>query len=64
MNAVLTEAQQLVFDQLVLGKTNREIGVAIGSTEKTVKCHITEILKKFGCDSRCRVVAKHYRREL
>lgn len=66
--AVLTEAlthkQRLVFDQLVLGKNNKEIATAVDATEKTVKQHITAILKKFGCDSRCRLVARHYRGEL
>lgn len=62
--AVLTAAQRLVFDQLLLGNNNREIAAAIGCAEKTVKQHITAILQTFGCDSRCRVVAKHYRGEL
>lgn len=61
MNAVvLTESQQLVFDQLILGKSNRQIGAATGTSEKTVKQHITHILKKFGCETSREVIARHY----
>lgn len=65
MSAVpLTEAQRAVFERLILGETNRQIGVALGTAEKTVKQHITVIMRKFGCDNRCKVMAKHYRGEL
>lgn len=56
----LTEAQQKVYDQLVLGKTNAAIGLAVQLTEKTVKSYVTAILKHCGCTSRCEVIARHY----
>lgn len=59
----LTARQRRVFDQLVLGKTNLEIAQAVCLTEKTVKGYVTKILKTFGCDSRSRLIARHYREQ-
>jgi DNA-binding NarL/FixJ family response regulator len=57
----LTASQRRVFDQLILGKTNLEIAKAVFLAEKSVKGHVTAILKAFNCDSRSRLIARHYR---
>ena len=62
--ATLNNGQQRVFDLLVKGLNNKEIASATGCTLGTVKTHLTAIFKFFNCDSRCRLVAKHYRGEL
>ena len=57
----LTKRQRQVFDQLIEGKSNEEIAVALDCAVKTVKTHITPILQIFGCDSRCKLIVKHYK---
>lgn len=41
-----------VFQELRLGKTNKQIGAVLGIAEKTVKASITGILKKTQLDNR------------
>jgi DNA-binding NarL/FixJ family response regulator len=61
---LLTDAQRIVFSYLVKGMNNKEIATQTGRTIGVVKTRMTAILKFFNCDSRCRLVAKHYRGEL
>ena len=61
--AALTVCQRAVFDQLVQGKSNRDISAVVRKTEKTVKAHVTAIFKHFGCASRAELIARHYRGE-
>jgi DNA-binding NarL/FixJ family response regulator len=56
----LTDTQRRVFDHLVLGKSNKEIASAVSLAEASVKGHITAIMTKFNCKSRCKVIARHY----
>lgn len=56
----LTDTQRRVFALLVLGKSNLEIATAVNLAEKSVKTHVTAILKTFGCESRAKVIARHY----
>jgi DNA-binding CsgD family transcriptional regulator len=60
----LTDMQQRVFDRVILGESPREIAARLGSAEKTVKAHLTAILKKYGCDNRARLISKYYREQL
>lgn len=46
-------AQKLVADQLLLGKSNDEIAIAIHVSPKTVKFHLTHLYLKAGAKS-CR----------
>lgn len=62
----LTERQAEVLAQVVLGKSNREIGQALGISEGTVKIHITAVFKSLGVTSRTQalvVVSKLNRQE-
>jgi len=37
---------------MVAGKINKEIGLALGATEGTVKVHVSHILQKLGASGR------------
>jgi len=50
--APLTPRQQDVLDLLVRGKTNKEIALALGLGEGTVKIHMTAIFRYFGVNNR------------
>lgn len=60
----LTLAQRRVFDLMVQGNTNKQIGRVMERSEKTIKAHVTEILKAAGCDSRGQLIVKHYQNTL
>lgn len=49
--AALTPREQEVFDLLVTGMLNKQVGAALGTTERTVKAHRAQILRKLGVDS-------------
>ena len=52
----LTVAQRRVFDLLVQGLSNREIGQLLGLTEGTVKLHVSKILRCLGVTNRSQAV--------
>lgn len=52
----LTIAQKRVFNLLVLGLSNREIGQSLGLAEGTVKLHVSKILRSLGVTSRSQAV--------
>lgn len=60
----VAQMQQSVFDRLICGDSNKEIAVVIQRSEKSVKAYVTALLNKHGCESRARLIAKHYRGEL
>lgn len=49
--AALTPREREVFAHLLTGKLNKQIGAAIGITEKTIKYHRANVLRKFGVTS-------------
>jgi DNA-binding CsgD family transcriptional regulator len=48
----ITPAEQLVVNQLMLGKSNPEIAAALNLSIKTVKHHLGNVFKKRGVESR------------
>jgi|APMI01.1.fsa_nt_gi DNA-binding NarL/FixJ family response regulator len=60
----LTIAQRRVFNLLVMGLSNREIGQSLGLTEGTVKIHVSKILRVLGVTSRSQAVIVAARRGL
>ncbi|MBZ5479925.1 response regulator transcription factor [Bacillus sp. T_4] len=48
----LTKREKDVLKEIVKGKSNKEIGVALHITEKTVKTHVSNILSKLGVQDR------------
>jgi len=55
--AALSPAERLVAVHLMEGLTNREIGVALGKSEATVKNQVSAILHKLGVPTRARLIA-------
>jgi FixJ family two-component response regulator len=51
--AMLTERERQVFELIVAGRLNKEIAAALGTTEKTIKFHRGNLMRKMGA----RVVA-------
>jgi two-component system response regulator FixJ len=49
--ALLTSRERQVFDLLVVGKSNKEIGYKLGISQKTVDFHRANILEKMGVNS-------------
>ena len=64
VGTALTEAQRKVLKEVLKGSNTREMAAVLGISEKTVKAHVSVLLSKFKCDSRARLIAKHYRGEL
>lgn len=60
----LTERQSQVLAQVVQGKSNREIGEALGISEGTVKIHITAVFKSLGVSSRTQALVAATHRNL
>ena len=54
--ATLTRRERDVLDGLASGQDNREIAVALGLSEKTVRNHVSSIFGKLGIHSRAKVV--------
>jgi DNA-binding NarL/FixJ family response regulator len=48
----LTPSEAKIFPLLSKGLTNKEVGNAIGMTERTVKSHVSNLLLKFNFHSR------------
>jgi FixJ family two-component response regulator len=47
----LTERERQVLDGVIAGRLNKQIGGALGITEKTVKVHRGRVMEKMGVDS-------------
>lgn len=56
----LSPGQRRVFWYLILGRSNQEIAVQLGIAEKTVKAHVTVILREAKLKSRCELIVAHY----
>lgn len=54
----LTERQQAVLQQLLSGKSNKEISLALKIAEGTVKVHLSVIYETLGVHSRAEALAK------
>jgi DNA-binding NarL/FixJ family response regulator len=63
-NSDLTAREREVLAQLVKGRSNEEIGVALGISEGTVKRHMGEILSRLEVSDRTQAVITALRRGL
>jgi DNA-binding NarL/FixJ family response regulator len=63
-NSDLTGREREVLAELVKGRTNEEIGVALGISEGTVKRHMGEILSRLEVSDRTQAVITALRRGL
>jgi DNA-binding NarL/FixJ family response regulator len=48
----ITDREQQVLELLVAGRTNKEIGNELGIEERTVKLHVSRLMRKAGVDNR------------
>jgi len=48
----LTEREKEVLEMLVVGRSNKEIGFALGIEERTVKAHVAKLMRKVGVQNR------------
>lgn len=55
---LLSEREQEVFQQLLEGKSNKEISFALAIAEKTVEEHLTNIYRKLGVKSRTEAILR------
>lgn len=62
--AVLTERERAVLRLVAGGRSSKQIALALGISERTVKFHVTSILNKLGADTRAQAVALAARRGL
>ena len=53
----LTPRQRQVFDLVVQGKHNHQIGRQLGATERTIKAHRHEVMEKMGVQSVAELVS-------
>jgi DNA-binding CsgD family transcriptional regulator len=53
----LTGRERQVADLIAAGRTNRQIGRALGIAEKTVEVHVHHVITKLGAQSRTEVAA-------
>lgn len=60
----LTPKEQETFNLLVQGHSNAEIADRMACAEKTVKTYVTSIFKKTGCESRAKLIVRHYQNTL
>jgi RNA polymerase sigma factor (sigma-70 family) len=44
--SILTPRERQVFELIIHGKTNKQIGILLGCTERTVKAHRQRVMKK------------------
>jgi RNA polymerase sigma factor (sigma-70 family) len=44
--ATLTPRERQVFDRVVQGKTNKQVGLQLGATERTIKAHRHRVMEK------------------
>jgi DNA-binding NarL/FixJ family response regulator len=54
---MLTGRQRQVLDGLSRGMTNRQIATSLMVTERTVKAHVKELMRRLGASNRTQVVA-------
>ena len=49
---VRPEVRKQVLEMLVAGRSNKEIGAALGIEERTVKAHVAKLMRKVGVQNR------------
>jgi DNA-binding NarL/FixJ family response regulator len=60
----LTQREQAVLEEIVRGKSNKEIGTALDISEATVKTHINNLLGKLGVEDRTQAATAAIQRGL
>ena len=58
MSGILTDREREVFSLLVTGLSTKEIALKLKISEKTVRNHISNIMKKLGVKGRANAVVE------
>ena len=61
---VLTAREREVLELILLARSNREIARQLGIEERTVKAHVTRLMRKTGADNRIELTMKTLNRAL
>lgn len=61
--APLTTAERTMLHWLAAGRSNAQIGLCVGRSEKTVRNQLTRVYAKLGVTNRAQAVAVHMRIE-
>lgn len=61
--ASLTAAERAMLHWLAAGRSNAQIGLCVGRSEKTVRNQLTRVYAKLGVTNRAQAVAVHMRME-
>ena len=56
--SILTKREKEVFEQLIINKTTKEIARLLGISEKTVRNHISNVMRKLGVKGRASAVVE------
>lgn len=49
---IITTRERQVLEMLIAGRSNKEIAVPLGIRERTVKCHVSKLMRKVGVHNR------------
>jgi len=52
--SLFTDREKEVLEMLVAGRSNKEIGAALGIEERTVKAHVAKLMRKVGVQTASR----------
>ena len=55
--ALLTPRERQVFELVIRGKTNKQVGNALGATERTIKAHRHKVMEKMQVRSLAELVS-------
>jgi FixJ family two-component response regulator len=55
--ASLTPREREVFERVIRGKTNKQVAIALGTTERTIKAHRHRVMEKTQVQSLAELVS-------
>lgn len=64
MTHTLSDREQQVYDLLLEGLSNKEIGLRLDLSEHTVKTHVRQIMRVNGEHSRCKLIVRVFQQRL
>ncbi len=58
LNQILSNREKQIVDEVLQGKTNKQVAMSLNITERTVKAHLSAIFKKTGTRNRFELTVK------
>ena len=56
----LSARENQVYSRLILGRVNKEIAGDLNMSYRTVKFHVSSLLRKFDCENRGELIRRHH----